>query len=226
MATLRDAIDAYNAEKAKRVPPEILAAMARATASLKSSGIEDGAPRRGDTMPDFELPNQHGERRRLYQYLAQSPVVLNIYRGGWCPYCNMEMKALHDALPRIEALGARLVGMAPEMPDRALATTERHQIGIEILSDAGNRVAEQLGLVFSLPEELRPIYQKIGIDIPAYNGDDSFRLPVPATFIIGQDAKILYAFVNADYTQRLEPAEIIRQLEAKPAGRVRTAAAT
>jgi len=173
-------------------------------------------------MPDFELPNQHGERRRLYQYLAESPVVLNIYRGGWCPYCNMEMKALHDALPRIEAHGARLVGMAPELPERALATRERHQIDIEILSDSGNRVAEQLGLVFDLPEELRPIYQKIGIDIPAYNGDDSFRLPVPATFIIGQDAEILYAFVNADYTQRLEPAEIVAQLAAMPTGRVRS----
>lgn len=226
MATLRDAIDAYNAEKAKRVPPEILAAMAGATAALKRSGIEDRAPKRGDTMPDFELPNQHGEQRRLSGYLAESPVVLNIYRGGWCPYCNMEMKALHDALPEIEAHGARLIGMAPETPDRALATSVRHQIDIEILSDSGNRVAEQLGLVFALPEALRPIYQKIGIDIPAYNGDDSFRLPVPATFIIGQDAVILYAFVNADYTQRLEPAEIIAQLAALPAGRLRAETAT
>jgi peroxiredoxin len=140
-------------------------------------------------------------------------VVLNVYRGGWCPYCNLEMKALHEALPEIEAHGARLVGMAPETPDKAMATAERHRIRIDILSDAGNRVAERLGLVFELPEAMRPIYQSLGIDIPAYNGDDSFKLPVPATYIVRQDGVIAHAFVNADYTQRMEPAEIVARLQ-------------
>lgn len=212
MGVLKDAIDAYNAAKQQRVPAEILATMARCTEDLKGSGIEGRSLRVGDLMPDFELPNQQGELRRLSDYLAASPVVLNIYRGGWCPYCNMEMKALHDVLPQIEAQGARLVGMSPEMPDRALTTAERNGIAIDILSDTGNRVAEGMGLVFELPLALRPIYENIGIDIPAYNGDDSFKLPVPATYIIGQDGVIVYDFVNADYTLRLEPAEIVTRL--------------
>lgn len=214
MGALKDEIDAYNAAKQKKVPAEILTIMAEATEELKRSGIEDRALRTGDTMPDFELPNQHGERRRLSDYLAESPVVLNIYRGGWCPYCNMEMKALHRALPEIESRGARLVGMSPETPDKAMSTAERHEIAIDILSDAGNKVSEQMGLVFELPQALRPIYEKFGTDLVAYNGDDSFKLPVPATYIVGQDGVIVFDFVNADYTLRLEPSEIVAKLAA------------
>jgi len=214
MSALKDEIDAYNAAKQEKVPAEILTIMAEATEELKRSGIENRALKTGDTMPDFELPNQHGERRRLSDYLAESPVVLNIYRGGWCPYCNMEMKALHDALPEIESRGARLVGMSPETPDKAMSTAERHEIAIDILSDAGNKVSEQIGLVFELPQALRPIYEKFGTDLAAYNGDDSFKLPVPATYIIGQDGVIVFDFVNADYTLRLEPSEIVAKLAA------------
>ncbi|MES9871507.1 MAG: peroxiredoxin-like family protein [Candidatus Sedimenticola sp. 6PFRAG7] len=209
MGVLKENIDAYNEAKKEKVPPEILATMAQCTEELKGAGIESRALRVGDTMPDFKLPNQHGESRRLSRYLAESPVVLNVYRGGWCPYCNMEMKALHDVLPEIEARGARLIGLTPETPDKAMTTAENNGIDIDILSDEANRVARQMGLVFELPQALRPIYQKIGIDIPAYNGDDSFMLPVPATYIIGQDGVILYDFVNADYTLRLEPSEIV-----------------
>ena len=190
MGVLQEAIDAYNAQKLAAVPTEILETMSGATEALKASGIESRAIRVDDQMPDFELPNQHGELRRFSDYLKHSPVVLNVYRGGWCPYCNLEMKALSEALPEIEARGARLVGMAPETPDKAMDTAERHRIRIDILSDAGNRVVERLGLVFELPEALRPVYQGLGIDIPSYNGDDSFKLPVPATYIVAQDGVV------------------------------------
>ena len=214
MGVLKDEITAYNTAKREQVPAAILAIMAQCTDDLRVSGIENRALGSGDSVPDFELPNQHGEPRRLRDYLAESPLVLNIYRGGWCPYCNMEMKALHDVQPEIEARGARLIGMSPETPDRAMSTAERNGMTIDILSDAGNKVAEQMGLVFSLPEALRSIYEKFGIDLPAYNGDDSFRLPVPATYIIGQNGVIVYGFVNADYTLRLEPRDILANLPA------------
>ena len=213
MPSLQAAIDEYNAVKKETMPAEVLATMARTTGELKDTGIENRALRAGDRVPDFTLPNQHGEMRRFADFLTESTVVLNIYRGGWCPYCNFEMKALAEALPEIEAAGAQLVGMAPEDPDHALDTSSRHDIGIEILSDAGNAVSEQLGLVFSLAEELRPIYLAAGLDIPAYNGDDSFRLPVPATYIVGSDGIVKAHFVNADYTQRMEPAEIVAFLQ-------------
>jgi peroxiredoxin len=213
MSTLQAAIDEYNATKKEKMPAEVLDLMARTTAELKDTGIENRALRAGDRMPDFTLPNQYGEMRRFSDFLADSPVVLNIYRGGWCPYCNFEMKALADVLSEIKAAGARLVGMAPEDPDHAQDTAKRHEIDIEILSDAGNAASEQLGLVFSLAEELRPIYLGAGLDIPAYNGDDSFCLPVPATYIVGTDGIIKADFVNADYTKRMEPAEILTTLQ-------------
>ena len=209
MDSLQKEIDAYKAAMKDKVPGGTLAIMAQCTADLKESGIEGRALKAGDRMPDFELPNQHNELRRLSDLLAKSAVVLNVYRGGWCPYCNMEMKALHGALNEIESHGATLVGLAPETPDKALSTAERSGMDIEILSDAGNQVAERLGLVFELPQALRPIYEKFGIDLPAYNGDDSFKLPVPATYIIGRDGVIVHAFVNADYSRRQEPGEIV-----------------
>lgn len=213
MGQLHEAIAAYIAEARASRPADVLQAMARSTQELKDSGIEDRALKVGDSVPDFELPNQYGVRRRFSEYLAQAPVVLNIYRGGWCPYCNMEMKALHDSLPEITARGALLVGMSPEMPDRAATSAENNELGIDILSDTGNEVAERMGLVFELPQALRPVYEKFGIDIPAYNGDDSFRLPVPASYIIRRDGIIAFAFVNADYTQRLEPSVIVNKLD-------------
>jgi peroxiredoxin len=213
MSSLQAAIDEYNAATKEKMPAEVLATMARTTTELKDTGIEKRALHAGDRMPDFTLPNQHGEMRRFADLLADSTVVLNIYRGGWCPYCNFEMKALADALPDIKAAGARLVGMAPENPDYAQDTASRNEIDIEILSDKGNVVSEQLGLVFSLAEELRPIYLGAGLDIPAYNGDDTFRLPVPATYIVGTDGIIKADFVNADYTRRMEPAEIVAILQ-------------
>lgn len=213
MQTLQSAIDQYNVKKRQSMPAEVLETMARTTSELKESGIENRALRAGDRIPDFNLPNQYGEMRRFADYLAESPVVLNIYRGGWCPYCNFEMKALADALPEIEAAGARLIGMSPETPEHAQDTAAQNNIGIEILSDAGNVVSDNMGLVFSLAEELRPIYLGAGLDIPAYNGDDSFMLPVPATYIVAMDGTIKFNFVNADYTQRLEPQDIVAILK-------------
>jgi peroxiredoxin len=213
MANLRSTIEDYQAGMKGKVPQEVLAVMASATEALKASGIENRALKTGDLMPDFTLRNQKGENCSLSSYLSMSPVVLNIYRGGWCPYCNLEMKALHDALPAFEARGVRLVGMSPETPDKALASAERNGLAIDILSDPGNGVSERMGLVFELPQELRPIYETFGIDIPAYNGDATFRLPVPATYIIDRDRRIRFDFVNADYTRRAEPSEILAALD-------------
>lgn len=213
MEKLKDAIDAFNALKKERLPPETLAIMNQSVEELKALGIEQRAFRTGDTMPDFTLPNQHGELRSLSGYLSRSPIVLNIYRGSWCPYCNLEMKALLDVLPEIQARGVNLVAMAPELPDRTLAFAESDHLSIDILSDSGNRISEKFGLVFELPAALRPIYEKSGTDLPAFNGDASFKLPVPATYIIDRNAKIVFDFVNADYRLRVEPSEIVAKLD-------------
>ena len=116
-------------------------------------------------------------------------------------------------LPEIEALGAQLVTVAPELPDKSLSTAEKHALAFEVLSDVGNKVANSFGLVFALAEELRPIYSSFGIDIPAYNGDDTFELPMPATYVIDADGTIIHVFVDADYTKRLEPSAVLDALE-------------
>jgi len=196
-----------------RTPQEILDTMEQATQSLKDLGIEGNALRAGDQAIDFSLPNVHGDMVNLQQALTKGSVVLNIYRGGWCPYCNLELNALKQVLPDIEACGAQLIAVAPQLPDHSMDTVEKYKLEFEVLSDVGNRVSRQYGLVFKLPESLRPVYQKFNLDIAGYNGDDSFELPMPATYVIRQDGEIVHAFVDADYTQRMEPLEIIEILK-------------
>jgi peroxiredoxin len=212
MNTLSAKIAEYNAQKAANVPQDILDTMDQATHTLEQSGIADNSLRSGDRAPDFDLPNHTGESRRLTGMLDESSVVLSFYRGGWCPYCNLELNALQQRVEEIEGMSARLVAISPEMPDKSLSTRERHGLSFDILYDQGNRVAELFGLVFTLPESLRPIYEKFSLDIPGYNGDDSFELPMPATYIITRDGTIVHDFVDPDYTHRMEPQEIIDRL--------------
>ncbi|MFM5397148.1 peroxiredoxin-like family protein [Aeromonas veronii] len=213
MPTLEQKIKEYDAIKRTKVPGDVLAVMEGVTEALRASGLGQGAFVTGDQFPDFTLPDQHGVVRPLSHYLAEGPVVLNIYRGGWCPYCNLEMQALNIALPELVKRGVTLLGLTPEMPTTAQDTLTANELAITVLSDEGNRVSASLGLVFELPEVLRPIYERFGIDIPASNGDDSFTLPVPATYILCQDRVVRYHFVNVDYTQRAEPTQLIVELD-------------
>lgn len=210
---LQEEIQELKKQTAAKAPTEVLETMVQATVSLKELGIENNALSAGDQALDFTLPNVHGNDINLKDALARGPVVLNIYRGGWCPYCNLEMGALKKALPEIEAAGGQLIAIAPQLPDKSMETVEKHQLEFEVLSDVGNKVSREYGLVFTLPEALRPIYVSFGLDIPGYNGDDSFELPMPATYVIKQNGEIAHAFVDADYTQRMEPADIIDVLK-------------
>ena len=192
-----------------KVPADVWQTMSSATEALAQANLQANAVKTGDTFPDFTLKNQYGESRRFYDYLASGPVILNIYRGGWCPYCNLEMKAFHDILPEIKQRGAQLVGMSPESSDKAKDTAAKADIKIDILSDTGNAISKQLGIVFTLPDSLKSIYQQFGIDLPGFNGDDSFTLPLPATYLIDTKGKVLYHFLDEDYTVRQEPKDLL-----------------
>ena len=192
---------------------ETVEVMNQATADLENSGIVNRSLKVGDKAPNFTLPNAVGKEVALRSLVNKGAVVISFYRGGWCPYCNLELRALQQSLPKIRALGANLVAISPQTPDNSLSTSEKNELTFEVFSDVGNKVAKEFGLVFTLPEELRPIYQNFGIDLPAHNGDDTFELPIPATYIIAPDRTVIYSFVNPDYTQRLEPTEIISVLE-------------
>ena len=168
----------------------------------------------GDKARDFTLPNAKGAHTTLNQLLEDGPVVLSFYRGGWCPFCNLEFKALHDILPEIKQHGAQLVGVSPETPDNSMATAERHQLQFEVLSDVGNQVAKYWGILMEVHPELRSYYLQWGFNLPELNGDDSFALPIPATYIIDADGIISKAYINKDYTQRMEPQAILQALQA------------
>ena len=180
---------------------------------LLKSDVTDNAKTVGDTAPNFTLPNSKGEAIKLTDLLKKGPVVINFFRGGWCPFCNLEFKALHDQLAAIKDLKATLVGISPETPDATQETKSKFNLAFEVLSDQGNIVAREYGLVMKVDDQLLPLYAEWGIDVPAANGDDSYELPVPATYIIDTQGIIRSAFVEKDYTQRMEPAEIVSALE-------------
>jgi peroxiredoxin len=210
---LADQIAAMQAEMLPQIPEEILNAMMAATQNLADSGMSERALSAGDTFPDFELSNADGISIRLSEQLKNGPQVISFYRGAWCPYCNLEIKALKENLDAFRQYGADLIAISPQVPDKSLSQTEELKLEFEVLSDIGNKIARQAGLVFTLPEEIQAIYDAFEIDVAAHNGNDAFELPIPATYIIDSDRKIRYAFVNADYTQRLEPATIVEEIQ-------------
>jgi peroxiredoxin len=168
----------------------------------------------GDTAPDFELPDPSGRRVRLSDLLRSGPVVVAFYRGSWCPFCNTELRGLQLALPQIEAARARLVAVSPQTADSSVTIRDRQRLTYPVLSDAGNHVARTFGLVFRVGPDVRDRYREAGIDLARSNGDDSWELPVPATYVVAPDGTITYAFVEADYSRRAAPADVVAALQA------------
>lgn len=181
--------------------------------SVKESGIVNTALQVGDEAPNFILNNALGKPVSLSDYLKKGNVVLTWYRGGWCPYCNLTLHALQEELANFKANGANLIALTPELPDESISTSEKHELKFEILSDVGNQVAKKYGIVFKLTDEVAAIYNQ-SFDLNNHNGDNSNELPLAATYIINQEGKIVYAFLDADYRNRAEPSEITTFLKA------------
>lgn len=196
---------AVSAAAQAKASSEVLATLQAAQDSLSGSGIAGRALQPGEPLPDFELPDATGRRVALRDLLAQGPVLLSFYRGEWCPYCNLALRALQAYLPHYRSHGVQLMALSPEQPDHSLTMAQKHALGFPVLSDAGLAVARRFGIVFTLDERLRPLYQGWGVDLPARNGSDSFELPLPAAFLAGRDGIVREAFVDADYRRRLEP---------------------
>lgn len=197
----------------QQAPAEVFATMEAATAKLVESEFTKLALQVGQRMPDFTLPDATGKIVRSVDLRQQGSLLITFYRGNWCPYCNLALQALQQRLDEISALGATLVAISPETPDQSLTTQERYELKFPVLSDQGNQVARQFGIVFQLDETLRPIYEAFGINLEAQNGDRSFELPVPATYLVAPDGTVLEAFVNVDYRERLAPETAIAWLQ-------------
>ena len=197
----------------QKAPPEAFAKMEAATTKLAESKLGEQALQAGQQMPDFALPDATGKLVSSAALRASGPLLISFYRGHWCPYCNLELKALQAELDTIKSYGATLIAISPQTPDQSLTTQEKNELKFPVLSDEGNRVARQFGLVFTLDVSLRPIYQSFGIDIVAHNGDQSFELPVAATYLVAQDGAVIKSFINVDYRERLAPEKAINWLK-------------
>jgi peroxiredoxin len=211
--TLKAQLDAFRSEFMARVPADVREAMTRADMDLAASGITHRAIKAGELAPGFRLPNARGGHVQLRDLLVRGPVVVSFYRGGWCPYCNLELRALENTLPAIRQLGAELVAISPQTRDESFSTAEENDLSFPVLSDIGSATARRYGIAFSLADELQTIYTRSGHAMPDKNGDASWILPIPATYVIDTNGAIVLAFIDVDYRNRLEPADIVAALE-------------
>jgi len=217
-STLSQQLDEFLAGWKQRVPPERQAVMERHIAHLKATGLGQNAKQVGDRAPAIVLPDALGKPFDLAPLLAKGPVIVTFYRGGWCPYCNLELKAYQDVLPRIGAAGASLVAISPEKPDDTLSTTEKNALTFPVLSDVGQKVGKAFGLVYDFTEELRSAYEGFKLDIPSRNGaPGDWSLPLSATYVIGPDGVILFADTGVDYRRRTDPLDVLAVLERRQA---------
>lgn len=210
---LQQQIDAFLADKRNLPPPDRLKDLLSIVEQVSASGVAEKALKEGAQAPDFTLPDALGKAVTLSHLLEYSPVVITFYRGEWYPFCNLALRAYQQAWPQLRALGASLVAISPQTPDHSLSTGEKKELTFPVLSDVGNHVAQAYGLVFTIDEAVRPACQQVGANLPTFNGDDSWELPMPGTFLIDQSGIVRLAFVNPDYTRRLDPSVIIARLE-------------
>ncbi|QDS99606.1 peroxiredoxin-like family protein [Adhaeretor mobilis] len=201
------------ATSAARIPEDVRQTYAQGIETVRATGIEKSAKQVGDAAIDAELLGWDGKRVKLSELWQEGPIVLMWYRGGWCPYCNIQLRAMQQSMDKLEHAGARLVVLTPELPEKAKETAEANDLDIVALHDKDNTVAQKYGLVFKLPEAIIPAYRD-RLKLPEYNGNDVMELPLAATYVIDKSGKIIYAFLDADYKKRAEPIDVIKAVEA------------
>jgi peroxiredoxin len=200
---------------AQYVPAETRAIHVRAVAELKQRCLAANILGIGAKIPQFELPDQNGKNVRYLDLLAKGRLVLCFIRGRWCPFCVAQMEAMNLALPQIEQAGATLAAISPQTVKQAYFMHDQHKLRFPLLSDAGNRVARQFGLIYRVSDEQQSLYMRTFVNLPFVNGDDSWELSIPATYVIERDGTVIYSSANEDYTERPEPSEIVALLQSQ-----------
>jgi peroxiredoxin len=198
---------------AKYVPSETQAIHAQAVAELKEKHLAANVLPVGTEIPQFTLSDHNGKPVSSSDLLARGCLVLCFIRGRWCPFCVGQMEAMNLILPQIEQAGAMLVAISPQTVKQSFFMHDQHKLRFSLLSDAGNHVARQFGLAYRVPAAQEAVYRRAFVNLPFTNGDDSWELPIPATYIVGRDGTIVYASANEDYTQRPEPCDLGLVLE-------------
>jgi peroxiredoxin len=213
--TLQTELDIFRSDWEARVGDANARLIAGDIEDLRGSGVLDRAAKAGDRFPAAPgLLDAHARPFDLKALIATKPLIVTFYRGGWCPYCNLELRAYQALLAEIHGVGAELVAVSPEQPDHSLSTTEKNDLGFPVLSDVNGDLARDLGIRFALADAVRPFYEKAGHALPDRNGDGKWELPIPATFVIAQHGRIAAAFVEPDYRKRLDPIEALSTLRA------------
>jgi peroxiredoxin len=219
MTTLQDQLDEITANTRKLVQPERMAVSERAVAELFASGIEDKILPVGAIAPEFALPDASGRMVRSADLLALGPLVLDFFRGRWCAYCVTEIEAWRDLYPALREAGALLAAISPQTSRQSDFMVGQHGLPFPVLTDAGCALAEQFGLAYTIPEYHRDYFRSILVNIPfvngmeqkgpGKNGDQSWRLVLPATYVLARDRRVLYAQAHADFRVRPEPEDVM-----------------
>ena len=216
VSRLQDQLDEITSNTRRLVQPERLAISDRAIEELMLSGAESRVLRVGQQAPSFELLDFTGKLVRSSDLLSLGPLVVSFFRGRWCPYCATELEAWRDLLGEIRDKGALFVAISPQTLRHNDFTADRHSLIFPVLSDPGCEVADRFGLTYILPAYMQKYYRSILVNIPFVNGDDSWRLPLPGTFVIAQDGTILFAEAHADFRVRPEPRSVLDALRPSP----------
>jgi len=222
---LQAKLDAFKADFEAGKPPysvphSVIETMHRATAELIASGAASRAKKAGDIAPSFSLKDPEGNVVSSNELLKKGPLVVSFYRGVWCPYCNMELQALEAVKSQFDKYGASLVAISPQTAPNSRKSVRQNKLSFPILSDVRGKVGAAFGLRFELPDYLVELYKGLKNDLPAFNDDPNWTLPIPARYVIGQDGTILYSEVNPDYTHRPEPEDMIPVLQREAAVKV------
>jgi len=195
-------------------PKPLSTTVIKSTNDFISSFNPDAAIKVGDKLPSFRLSDASGKEVDSQNLIANGPLLITFYRGNWCPFCNIALRALQKHIEDFKAKGVTLVAITPELPDTSLSTTEKNELEFAVLSDVGNKVAKQLGITFAQPEELRGVFDAVGVDLKARNGDDSLVVPLPATLLVDKSGIVRNTFIDPDYVHRLEPTTALEWIDA------------
>ena len=210
--SLTEDLDRFVKQYLESAPDNVRNDFSRSINDIEGSGILDRALNVGDIAPEFNLPNAVGKEVSLYDKLYSGPVVLVWYRGGWCPYCNLQLQHFQKQLAEIKNAGGQVIAISPELPDKAMSTKEKQGLEFEVLSDVDNKVADRYKLAYTVPDYVVDHYD-FSVTLNEHNGNDSKRLPLAVTYIIDRSGTITYAFLDADYKNRASPEDIIYELK-------------
>lgn len=214
MLTLQEELDQLLANVVEQLPSDVLQTSSKEMEHIYKTQLPTGLAV-GQVAPDFALPDPVGHIVTLSELRQRGPVILSFYRGEWCPYCNLELRALQRALPEFSKLDAQLVAISPQTPDHSLSLKEKHELEFPVVSDPSGRTLRDYNLLYEFSPELIDLYQHVfGVDLTKFNGTLGWQLPVPATLVVDRSGVVQSVSANMDYTKRMNPEDIVQVIKA------------